>query len=52
MLPGQWVTEQYHHKDNRSLCHETMVRGWARLESSGIPGIERGIALSALMAFD
>ena len=24
--------------------------GWARLESSGIPGVERGIALSAWMA--
>ena len=34
------------------LCHETTVRGWTRLESAGIPGVERGIALFAWMAFD
>ena len=33
-------------------CHETTVRGWTRLESSDIPGVECGIALSVLMAFD
>ena len=35
-----------------STCHDTMDHGWTRLESSGILGIERGIALSAWMAFD
>ena len=32
-------------------CHNTTDRGWTQLESSGIPGIERDIALSAWMAF-
>ena len=34
-----------------SCCHETTVHGWTQIESSGIPGIERGITLSALMVF-
>ena len=34
------------------MCHDTTDRGWTRLESSGILGVERGIALSAWMAFN